>query len=160
MDFAAISAITTSISAAKEIAKGLVSTRDAALIGEKTSAILEQLLKAQEGLLAHNTALLDLQNEHFKACQELRELKEAMRERGRYPLVDIGNGYSAYRVQVTPDESGTIEPRLSEALHYLCQLCADAGVKAVLQPVLRSSFMQCPRCRIQMHVNKAKMFPV
>lgn len=159
MDPTLIGTVAASITAAKDILSGLASERDSALIREKTSALMEQLLKAQEGLLAHNTALLQLQNEHFKASQELRELKETVRERDRYPLVNIGNGHTAYRVNVTPHQGGAGEPGLPQALHYLCQLCADSGVKAVLQPVPRSVFMQCPRCRIPLHVDKAKMFP-
>jgi len=152
MDWSAISGITTSISAARDIARGMASLRDAALINERTSALLEQLLKAQEGLLAHNTALLQLQNEHFKACEELRELKEAARERGRYSLVELIPGNFAYRVNITPQEGGTSEPGSPEPLHYVCQGCFDKGIKAVLQHRrlhLRGDTWRCPLCRVE-----------
>ncbi|WP_199173725.1 hypothetical protein [Comamonas sp. 26] len=101
MDWTAIGGITASISAARDIAKGLSATRDANLINEKTSALLEQLLKAQEGLLAHNTALLQLQDEYFKASEKLRKLEEAARERGRYSLVELASRHFAYRVNIS-----------------------------------------------------------
>lgn len=159
MDWTAVGAITASISTAREIAKGLSATRDQSLINEKTSALLDQLLKAQEGLLTHNAALLQLQGENFKTSEELRELKETMRERGRYSLVSIGNGYFAYRVNITPQQSGASEPSTSEPLHYVCQTCFDSGVKSVIQPRPKSILLECPRCKIPMHANCALMYP-
>ncbi len=133
MDWSAVGAITSSISAARDIAKGLSAIRDQALISERTSALLEQLLKAQEGLLAHNTALLQIQQEHFEAREELRKLKEAASERGRYTLVELIPGNLAYRVNIPPQESGASQPDGAEPLHYLCQPCFDKGIKSVLK---------------------------
>lgn len=135
MDWSAIGTITSSITAARDIAKGISALRDTALINERTAALLEQLLKAQEGLLAHNTLLLHLQNEHFETSEKLRKLEEAVREKGRYTLVDIGRGYLAYRMNVAPQQGGPSEPGSAQAPHYVCQQCFDAGRKSVLQPV-------------------------
>lgn len=158
MDWAAFGAITSSITAATDIAKGLSAVRDGALISEKTAAIMEQLLHAQQGLLAHNAALLQLQSEHFKACEELRKLKEAASERGRYSLVNIGNRHFAYRVNVSPEQSGASEPGRAEPLHYLCQPCFDKGVKSVLTGRFRAVGLECPTCKNAMHVDVGALF--
>ena len=132
MDWSAISGITTSIAAARDIAKGMSALRDSTLISERTSALLEQLLKAQEGLLAHNTALLQLQGEHFVACEKLRKLEEAASERGRYSTFEITPGNFVYRVNALPEQSGASEPSATELGHYLCQPCFDNGRKVML----------------------------
>ncbi|WP_211456415.1 hypothetical protein [Comamonas brasiliensis] len=132
MDWTAIGGITASISAARDIAKGMSALRDSTLINERTSALLDQLLKAQEGLLAHNTALLQLQGEHFEACEKVRKLEESARERGRYSLVEVTPGNLAYRVNLTQGQNGDSEPRSTEPLHYLCQPCFDNGRKVAL----------------------------
>lgn len=160
MDWSAFGAITSSITAATDIAKGLSAVRDGALISEKTAAIMEQLLQAQQGLLAHNAALLQLQGEHFKTSEELRKLKEAASERGRYSLVDIGNRCFAYRVNVGPQVGGTADPGFSEPVHYICQPCFDKGVKSVLQGRFRAHGLECPTCKIAMHVDNNALFPV
>jgi hypothetical protein len=152
MDWTAISGITTSISAARDIAKGLASLRDTALINEKTAALLDQLLKAQEGLLAHNTTLLQLQSDHFEACEKLRKLEEAARERGRYSLVEVVPGNFAYRVNVDPQPSGAGDPAGAEPQHYVCQPCFDSGRKVTLRYFkahLMGETWTCSACKAQ-----------
>jgi hypothetical protein len=158
MDWTAVGAITASISAARDIAKGLAATRDQALINEKTAALLEQLLKAQEGLLSHNAALLQLQGEHFEASEKLRKLEEAARERGRYTLVDLGNRRFAYRVNIPPQESGAGNPSSAEPLHYVCQPCFDKGIKSVLQSRLRAPGLECTTCKMELRVDVDPLF--
>ena len=150
MDWTAIGSITTSISAARDIAKGIAAMRDITLINEKTAALMEQLLKAQESLLAHNSMLLQLQNEHFEAREELRKLQETLSERGRYTLVELAPRQLAYRVNVAPQLSGTDDPGPSEPLHYACQPCFDKGIKAVLQGDYSLAIpkgLRCPVCK-------------
>ncbi|GAO73219.1 ABC transporter substrate-binding protein [Comamonas sp. E6] len=152
MDWTAIGGITASISAARDIAKGLSATRDAALINEKTSALLEQLLKAQEGLLAHNTALLQLQSDLAKLQKENLELKATIDERGKYTLVTLASGAVALRSNPANNPAGAAEPGIDEAPHYVCQPCFSIGRSVVLQ---RTWFMgtdnglACPVCKAQ-----------
>lgn len=156
MDFAAIGAITSSITSATDIAKGLISARDQANIQEKTATLLEQLLKAQESLLAHNAALLQLQHQHFEAREELRKLHEAASERSRYSLVEVTRGCFAYRVNITPQQSGASEPATTEPVHYLCQPCFDKGVKSVLMSaqctMTGGSVLKCVVCKTSIGV--------
>ena len=135
MDWTMIGGITSSITAVKDIAEGLRTERDEALIREKTTALWQEVLKAREGLIAHNAALLQLQQEHFEAGEKLRKLEETARERGNYSLVHIGRGQWVYRSNVAPQHPGAAEvtPAVTEPPHYLCQTCFDKGVKSVLQ---------------------------
>lgn len=132
MDMTAIASLTSAISAAREIAQGAIGIRDATLVNEVTSRLVQKLLDAQNALLAHNAALLQLQNEHFEAREELRKLQEAASERGRYALVEVSPGQFAYRVNIAPEQSGAGEPGGAEPMHYVCQPCLDKGIKAVL----------------------------
>jgi hypothetical protein len=152
MDFSQIGIVATSLSVAKDIAKAMVGVRDFNLVAEKSAAINEQLLKAQEALLSHNASMFELQNKYFEACEELRKLREAASKRGRYPLVDLGKGQLAYRVDVTPHQGGAGEPSAAQTPYYLCQPCYAQGMEVVLQ---RSFVMgvdnglKCPACKTQ-----------
>lgn len=132
MDFGAITGAITAISAAKDLARAALTVRDANALAVAVSQMNDQLLKAQESLFTHNAALLQLQNQHFETSEELRKLKEAVRERGSYSLVEITHGSFAYRVNVTPEQGGASEPGSAQPPHYVCQPCFDSGVKAVL----------------------------
>ncbi len=78
-------------------------------------------------------------------------MKEALRERGRYTLVDVGGGYLAYRVNPTPTLGGAGKPGLTEADHYICQKRFDGPtkVKVVLQPSV-SGWLRCNACKINL----------
>ena len=157
MDFTAIGSLTTAINAAKDIARATVGLRDFNLVAESVTRLNEQLLKAQDGLLAHNAQLFQLQEENFKAREELRKLKEALNERTRYALVNLGQDQFAYRVKLTPAPGTTSDPISTEPLHYLCQACFDQGRKAVLQAstVWGSKTWTCPVCKIELTMQPA-----
>jgi hypothetical protein len=150
MDASQIGIVVTSLNTAKDIAKAMIGIRDHNLVADKLAALNDQLLKAQNALLAHNAAMFELQNEKFEACEELRKLKEALSERSRYALVDLGQGHLAYRMNIAPQEGGTGEPAAAQTPHYVCQPCYDNGRKVVLQ---RSYVMgipgglECPVCK-------------
>ncbi|WP_423169706.1 hypothetical protein [Stenotrophomonas maltophilia] len=145
MDFSSIATAIASLKSAQELATATLSVRDFNQSAAAIAQINEKLLAAQQGLLAHNTMLLQLQNEHFQTTQELRELKESIAEKNRYLLVDLGGGVFVYRVNSTPQEGGPGQPGLAEPAHYVCQPCLDKGDKAVLQS--RNEFWHCPLCR-------------
>jgi hypothetical protein len=153
MDFSHIGVVATSLGVAMDVAKTMVGIRDSQLVGEKVGAITEQLLQAQQALLAHNASMFQLQGQYFEACEELRKLKEAAHERGRYSLVELAPGYFAYRVNLIPQESGSVEPGSAEPLHYLCQPCYDKGIKAVLNTAVEkvnrnyTQALVCPLCK-------------
>lgn len=157
MDGAAISMVTSSIATAIDLAKALTGVRDGALIAEKTAALYDKLLQAQQALLAHNAAMFELQTQYFEAAEQLRKAKEALSERSRYTLVTLGDGYVAYRVNVAPEQGGAGQPGSPEPAHYVCQACFDVGRKVVLQPYLvfgARCGLECKVCNQQIPVNE------
>lgn len=152
MDWTAIGGITASISAARDIAKGISAARDASLITERTTALLEQLLKAQEGLLSHNTALLQLQSDLAKLQKENLELKAAVDERAKYTLVTLPSGAVALRSKPSNNSARPGEPGIDEAPHYLCQPCFSINRSVVLQRTWvmgTDNGLACPACKAQ-----------
>ncbi|WP_313645615.1 hypothetical protein [Stenotrophomonas sp.] len=132
MDFSSISTAIASLKTAQEIAVSALSVRDFNQSAAAIAQINEKLLAAQQGLLAHNTMLLQLQSEYFNATEELRKLKESIAKKDSYPLVDLGMGALAYAVHV--DTAGHGDPKVAEPQHYICQICWDRdGVRSVLQ---------------------------
>lgn len=151
MDASQIGIVATSLSVAKDIGKALIGIRDFNVVAERVAALNDQLLKAQEALLAHNAAMFQLQNEHFEAREELRKLKDAASERSRYALVDLGKGHFAYQMDVAPSPSAAGEPVSTHAQHYICQPCYDHGRKVVLQRNYNmmgaAGSLDCPVCK-------------
>lgn len=145
IDPAAIGIVSSSLGTAINMAKALSGIRDAALLAERTAALNDELLKTQEALLRHNAGMFELQTQYFEACEELRKLKEAVAEKERYPLVDLGLSVFAHRVDVPPDQSGTSAPGTTETTYYLCQPCLDLGRKSVLQVSTYRAF--CSVCK-------------
>lgn len=150
MDATQIGIVATSLSVAKDIGKALIGIRDFNVVAERVAALNDQLLKAQEALLAHNTAMFQLQSENFEAREELRKLKEAVNERSCYALVDLGKGHLAYRLAIAAQSSAPDAAANVHAPHYVCQPCYDNGRKVVLQ---RNYYMgiagglDCPVCK-------------
>lgn len=148
MDLSFFIGATSALKGAKDIGSALLEMRDFNQSASKIVDLNRFLLQAQESLFAHNTQLLQLQNEHCEASQELRKLKEALAERGRYSLVEITEGSYAYKSKVVQAESAASSPVASEPEHYLCQPCYDKGVKSVLQRKvpLGDVFLACTIC--------------
>ena len=133
MDASHIGALSTSLGIARDMAKALVGLRDWNLVAEKVTTLNDQILKAQDALLSHNASMFELQNKYFEASEELRKLKEAVNEKGRYSLVELGFGFHAYRENVAPEQGGAGQPSVPQPERYFCQPCMDRGVKVALQ---------------------------
>lgn len=134
MDFNSIATAVASLRTAQELASAALGVRDFNQSAAALAQINEKLLAAQQGLLMHNATLLQLQQDYFEATKELRELKEAVASKDRYPLFDLGGGKFVYRVDVAPHEGRPGEPGRAEPAHYLCQPCWDSkGHRSVLQ---------------------------
>lgn len=150
MDASQIGMLASSLGAARDIGKTLIGIRDHNLVAEKLAALNDQLLQAQQALLSHNATLFELQQQNFEAREELRKLKEAASERGRYTLVDLGKGQLAYRMNVTPAQGASDEPVTLDAPHYICQPCYSEGRKVVLQRNWMfdaKGGLDCPVCK-------------
>lgn len=149
MDFSSIGAAASAITAARELGKAVIGIRDFNKIAVTISQLNDKLLKAQDSLFTHNALLLQIQNEHFKACEELRELKKTITERGRYTLFDLGGGSFVYRMNISPDDRNVGDPLSSEPMHDVCQPCFDKGIKIVLQAgyFCGVTHLECSQCK-------------
>lgn len=150
MDYSLISTAMASLRLAKDLSTAAVELRDwNQMVGEITK-INGELLKAQDALFTHSTSLLDLQKKLAEMDHDLRQANEALAERGRYALFEIGRGKLVYRLNVVQAKGDAAEAVHHEPIHYLCQPCFDLGRKMVLRlypdaadgPVAR-----CPQCK-------------
>jgi hypothetical protein len=159
MDFSLISAAVTSLRAAKDIGTAAIELRDwNQMVGELTK-MNGELLKAQDALFAHNASLLELHGKYADACNELRKMKDALNERSRYALFEIGAGKFAYRLKVGGTGEAPFVPGADEPMHYLCQPCFDAGRKMVLQLYLDAAdgpVAMCPHCKHFFEAERAR----
>lgn len=133
MDWSIVTGALASLKTAKEIGGSLLELNNFSESAAKVAELNSLLLQAQERLFTHNTQLAELQQQHFESREELRKLRESIAQRDRYTLFELSNGVFVYRVDVSPRLSGTGDPLPTEPEHYVCQRCADKGVKSVLQ---------------------------
>jgi hypothetical protein len=132
MDYSLISTAMASLRLAKDLSNAAVELRDwNQMVGEITK-INGELLKAYDALFTHSASLLDLQEKYAQMVNELRQANEALAERGRYALFEIGRGKLVYRLNVIQTKGDTTEAVHHEPVHYLCQPCFDLGRKMVL----------------------------
>jgi hypothetical protein len=145
MPAAEISAGLTSLRAALDIAKAMISLRDAEAFRAKSielqGLILESLDKAIESREAY-TAQLD----RIRALEaEVTSLKDWSTEKQNYELKPIGEGSVAYMLK--PNERGSKPP------HWLCPTCFSKGQKSFLNPtgahVGRGWIYKCIICGAQ-----------
>jgi hypothetical protein len=149
MDFSLISAAVNSLRIAKDIGSAAIELRDFNQMSAEFSKMNGELLKAQDALFAHNASLLELHGKYADVCDELRKMKDALNERGRYTLFEIGAGKFAYRLKVPGKGEASVMPGADEPMHYLCQPCFDAGRKMVLHlypDAADGPGAMCPKC--------------
>jgi len=154
LDFSLITSAVAAINGAIDLGKGAMSVRDEAKAMDIVRAMNEKLLDAQQRLFELSAAINALQHENFHATQELREVREALAERGRYSLVEISNGQLTYRINPSPTLCGASDPSSPEPDHYICQKCFDGPGKnkVVLQRRFRTggrnSYWHCAGCNM------------
>jgi len=156
MDFALISTAVGSLKAAKDLGQAALGIRDFNQFASTISQINDQLLKAQESLFTHNAQLMQLQQDHFEARDELRKLRDAATERGRYTLFELSEGVFVYRAQESDVSRTTSDSSAGTPLHYLCQPCFDTGFKVVLQKHVFYTLvsLECSKCNSKYSTGK------
>lgn len=151
MDFSSITTVFSMVKGAQELASAAMGVKGFNDSAVTISEINQKLLAAQQGLLAHNTMLLQLQSDYFQATEELRKLKEAATEKARYDLVDLGGGVFVYCTNLAPMPGDAAKPGHPDVAHYLCQPCFDAGTKVVLQH--NGDYWRCNGCKTAYQAN-------
>jgi len=150
MDISLVTGAVTAIQAARTLGSAALKIRDFNQFAGTITQINEQLLKAQESLFTHNAEMMELQQKYHEACEQLRRLKAAAKDREGYVLREMGPGVFAYLSE------GRAEP-----LHYLCQPCFDKGVKSVLQDQhnLGPVYLHCTVCDAKYRTNRSNPYP-
>jgi hypothetical protein len=141
-DAALIGGAITSLNAAMNIAKGLISVHDVSTIQGNVIELQSEIMAAQ------SSALSAAQSEQFALRDRMRELEKEIaclkawtHERTRYemkPLIGAGVAY-----MLKPEERG------SEPPHWICQNCYENGRAIALIKVLEkfpSATWKCPHC--------------
>jgi hypothetical protein len=129
----------TSLDAAFDLAKSLISARDAGVVWEKVVELQRQIVFAQEGVRSAQSTLLSRLDELEK---EVTELKKWNVEKEKYRFTDIGRGLFAY--EYNKENYPTGPP------HRICSNCYDEHHISVLQFEHRDpgncDVLACHRC--------------
>lgn len=125
MPAAELTAAVTSIRAAYDLTKAMISIRDADLFAEKSrelNALMLDLLEKSIGAREAQSAQLD----EIRALKaEIADFKAWDAEKQRYELKSIGTAAPVYVLK--PSERGTEPP------HWLCPNCFAQGKKSFFQ---------------------------
>lgn len=124
------------ITAADTISKWfniLRTSRDSTLIDDATAKLQETIMQQRDQLMVYSSQLIELQTKLIAQNDEITQLKEDVRKRVNYRLIDIGKGIMAYILH--DPTADIIEGIDGEIPRYLCQRCHDVdGKDVVLQP--------------------------
>lgn len=135
MDVGSIMGALAAGKASLDLVKAAAEVRDFNAVLVATTEANQRVLDAQQQLYQLSAELLRLQEDHFRAREELRDLKAARGKKDAYRLAEIGGkGALVY-------ESVANDPK-----HYACQPCLDKDdVVSVLQP--SGASLRCTVCK-------------
>ena len=142
MPAAEITAGITGIRAAYDIAKAMMTLRDAKLIASKADELrlvlsdaIGKLIEAQQAQMAQLQEIQSLKTENAK-------FRDWEAEKQRYDLKAVGSGVFAYMPK--PSARGEEPP------HWLCPTCFENGKKAFFQAsgarIQRGMVYRCKAC--------------
>ena len=135
-----LAAALSALNGIRQTAEHLVDVRDTNKLGEVKAALIAQFIEASERVLDLQHALANQRDEIRDLKDEIRTLKAAAEDRGRYKLAQVGNERSYVYAAANLEETG-------EPAHWVCQPCYDAGKKAVMQSRTLSggrAMLKCP----------------
>ncbi len=138
VDLSLIAGTVSSLKAASDIAKGLVSIRDATLINEKIIELQRAILAAQSDAFAAQTGLLELHELNRDLEQRLAKAASWQAEAHRYELKKLPPGAFVYSLKA---DSAAGEPP-----HYLCPTCFGLQRKEILQSTGPSNGIETLHC--------------
>ncbi len=110
---------------AGDLTKLIIEAHDASVMRQKAIELQPQIISAQK-------AALDAQSEQFTLLGRIRDLEKQVAEleawdaeKGRYELIEVGDGALAYSIR---DDARGVEPP-----HWICAACYQRGKKSILQ---------------------------
>ncbi|MDD5297645.1 MAG: hypothetical protein PHU46_12100 [Rhodocyclaceae bacterium] len=158
MDLSLINGAFTSLKLAKDIGLAAMELRDWNKMASEIAKMNTELFKAHDALFGLQRTLFELDGNYRDTARELDKAQEALAERGRYALFEIGLGQFVYRVELPELGRNDGGPAIVEPTHYLCQPCFDAGRKMVLRLYLNAAdgpVAVCPHCRDYINAERA-----
>lgn len=142
MVIAEASAITSSIQAAFEIAKGLKSSHDARTIANAQAKIEEQLFTIRAEALALQEKHLTVIHEKEELIKKVMEFEQWEKTESEYELKQIVRGTRVYSYKNS--QQSTIP------MHWLCPNCWNDRKKSILQAEFdaeEEAKYFCPKCK-------------
>jgi hypothetical protein len=127
MDLAAVGAAVSSLRAAGDIAKGLISLHTMAEVQAKAIELNEKIIDAQHRIFETNAAQSELIERVRELEGQIARMKDWDAQRQRYKLAAPFAGCMVYAVQKAMSEG--------EPAHYLCAACFKKGKPSVLQSI-------------------------
>lgn len=125
MDIASIGAAVTSLRAAGDIAKGLISLKTMAEVQSKAIELNEKIIDAQHRIFEANSAQTALVERVRELEGQIADMKNWDAQKERYQLVTPYTGIPVYALKKAMSNG--------EAAHYLCANCFQNGKRAFLQ---------------------------
>lgn len=134
VDISMITGMIGSLRAATDIASGLISLRDEAVLRSKVIELQTLILGAQSSAIAAQSALMEDADKIRGLEERISELECWQVEASRYELREYGRETFAYAIR---DECRNGEPS-----HRLCPTCFQSRRKSILQFQHRSAEQQ------------------
>jgi rubrerythrin len=155
VDMAIIGGITSSLNAALNIAKAMLSIRDQALIQEKIIELTGQIIAAQQSAMTTNAAQLDLLEQIRSLEKKIVDMETWEAEKLKYELKSVSRGARTYVLKS--------EMQASEEPHWICAACYQNGKKFILQCRGRvfqihgygpsEEIWECPSCKTEIQTD-------
>ncbi len=150
-EIALLTGAMTSLNAAMNIAKGLISVRDIATIQGKVIELQTEIMSAQSSALSAQSEQFTMLDRIRELEKEVADLKAWSHERSRYELKPIGDAGVVYMLKT--------EERGSEPPHWICQNCYQDGHAIALAKAeerFPRATWKCPRCatKVDLHASR------
>ena len=143
---AEISAGLSSLSAAGEIARGLLGMKVSTEVTARIHDIQSKLIDAQAQILSLQSKYSDIEKVVSAKEAEIESLKQWDREKDRYTLTKTAAGTLVYELRAEVKEEG-------EPVHSLCPHCYTEGFKSILQAT--GIMANCLRCHSTLTVKES-----
>jgi hypothetical protein len=124
IDVGSIASLTGSLKAASDIAKAMITLRDAEAFQAKAIELNREIMSAQSGALAAYANQAALFKRVSDLEKRLAEFEAWEREKSRYQLTQSRAGMFCYVLKE--------EARGAEPMHRLCASCYQKGEKSIL----------------------------
>jgi cell division protein FtsB len=144
MDMGSIASAVSSLKAAGEIAKGLISLKTMAEVQSKAIELNQQIIDAQQQIFATNAVQTALVEKIRTLEGQVTRMKDWDAQKQRYKLAAPFPGCMVYALQKSMNTG--------ETAHYLCASCFQKGESSILQGIedrtgVRNAAYQCPVCK-------------